>query len=62
MTLLNNLQMQPIDSDLPDDDDNAANDSISLDGDVDERELETFWNRVVEDVEHDPDWFTFTEE
>lgn len=65
MSILNNLQYQPIQSDLPDDADFNApstDDTISLSGDVDERELEQFWDHVVEDVEHDPDWFTFSEE
>ena len=29
---------------------------------IDEKELENYWEEVVEDLEKDPDWFTFADE
>lgn len=63
MPELNHLQFQHID----DDDDlpkahRGDDDRISLDDQIDEDELEHYWDEVVEDIHEDPDWFTFANE
>lgn len=62
MSLLNYLQFQEIDEedDIPKK--HRAQDEILLDDQIDEGSLEEFWEKVVEDVRKDPDWFTFAEE
>jgi hypothetical protein len=63
MTLLNYLQFQEIDSSTDDiADTHRVQDDISLDEQVDEDSLEKFWDQVVDDIHHDPDWFTFADE
>ena len=60
MSLLNYLQPQKID-------DNAdefyegrmVDDDIALDDQIDEASLENYWDKVVKDIENDPEWFTF---
>jgi len=64
MSLLNHLQFQPIDSssdDIPDEH-RPQNDDITLDGQVDDDSLENYWEKVVEDIHQDPDWFLFADE
>ena len=60
MSLLNYLQPQKID-DSADEfyDGRMIDDSIALDDQIDEASLEDFWNKVVKDIESDPEWFTF---
>lgn len=36
--------------------------AINLAQDLDSNDLVSFWDKVVKDVEHDPDWFDFTNE
>ena len=63
MSLLNYLQFQEIDSssdDIPDA--HKEQDDIMIDEPVDEGALESFWDKVVEDIHQDPDWFTFSDE
>jgi hypothetical protein len=63
MTLLNYLQFQEIDSSTDDiADTHRMQDDIMLDEQVDEDSLEKFWDQVVDDIHHDPDWFTFADE
>lgn len=38
------------------------NDAITLSENVNEDELTNFWQSVETDIEHDPEWFTFTED
>lgn len=67
MSLLQYLQLQPLE---PDDDgtssspldDYAQDDTIDLNNDVDEQELEQSWNNIVKDIEKDPEWFRFSDE
>lgn len=62
MSLLQFLQLQPVD---PDDDDSPLDDyahdeTIVLEEQPDEEEqLEAFWNHVSHDIETDPTWFQF---
>ena len=60
MSLLNFLQFQEIDS-SPDDipEEHRVQDDIFLDDALDEQSLEMFWDRVVQDIHNDPDWFSF---
>jgi len=36
--------------------------AITLEERPDEAELEAYWRSVENDIEHDPEWFHFTEE
>ncbi|MEI6053766.1 MAG: hypothetical protein WCQ49_00160 [Candidatus Saccharibacteria bacterium] len=60
MSLLNYLQPQKID-DLADEfyDHRLSDDNIELDDQIDEVSLENFWDKVVEDIHEDPEWFSF---
>lgn len=63
MSLLKYLQFQEIDSssdDIPDT--HRQQDDISLDESLDEGSLEQFWDKVVQDIRDDPDWFSFADE
>lgn len=62
MSLLNNLQLQAIDD--TDDDDISVGfspdgDDINLNEQIDENNLEQYWDKVVEDIHEDPTWFSF---
>ena len=63
MSLLNYLQFQKIDQ-LSDDasEGHYVQDDISLDEPVDEASLGEFWEKVVEDIHEDPEWFSFDSE
>ncbi len=63
MSLLNYLQFQeidPISDDIPAQ--HCSQDDIFLDDQIDDGSLESFWDKVVEDIHHDPDWFSFADE
>lgn len=65
MTLLNFIQFQPIDpaSDQDEiDEDHKIHQEIQLDEQLDDQDLEKYWESVVEDIHKDPEWFTFTNE
>lgn len=65
MSLLTYLQFQPIDPASDEDEIPEAHQvkqEISLDEQIDEEELETFWTKVVDDIQKDPEWFTFSDE
>ena len=60
MSLLNYLQPQKIDDNVDEFyDDRMADDKIDLNDQIDEASLENFWDKVVKDIEEDPEWFTF---
>lgn len=61
MSLLNYLQFQKIDESSDDlsDAQQLQDDNISLDEQIDEDDLEKFWEQVVADIHADPNWFTF---
>lgn len=60
MSLLNYLQPQKID-DSADEfyDGRMTDDRIELNDQIDEDSLERFWDKVVDDIHKDPDWFMF---
>jgi len=62
MSLLKYLQFQPIDrlNEIPDE--HKSQDDILLDEPVDETSLEQFWEKVVQDIHEDPEWFSFDNE
>lgn len=65
MSLLNYLQFQPIDPDSDKDEineDHQLHQEIDLKDDIDEANLEDFWNKVVADIHNDPEWFNFSDE
>lgn len=63
MSELDYLQLQPIGSSSDDiSDEHRKQDEIILKEEIDEDNLENYWNQVVEDIHEDPDWFTFTDE
>lgn len=63
MSLLNYLQLQEIDSDMDNSsDDRCQNDEISLNEPIDENSLESFWDKVDQDIQNDPEWFSFADE
>lgn len=61
-SLLNNLQLQPID-DLYDDvsDNHRVQDEIDLDEQLNDEDLTSFWSEVVTDLHQDPNWSTFNQ-
>lgn len=63
MSLLNYLQFQPIDA-SSENDDPSSNDQmrekINLEEQIDEPQLEAFWDQVVQDIHEDPEWFNFS--
>ena len=64
MSLLNFLQFQPIDpsSDQAEISSNHQQDQqIDLSDSVDEEALEAFWAEVEQDIQNDPEWFTFSD-
>jgi hypothetical protein len=63
MSLLDHLEFQKIDT-LSDDisSNHSQQDDIFLNDQIDEAELENFWAKVVDDIHHDPEWFSFTDE
>jgi hypothetical protein len=65
MSLLNYLQFQPIDPDSDKDEineDHQRHQEIDLKEDIDEANLEDFWNKVVSDIHNDPEWFNFSDD
>ena len=63
MSVLNYLQFQEIDplgDDIPDC--HRQQDDIILDEPFDEGSLENFWDKVVQDIHNDPEWFSFADE
>ena len=63
MSELNYLKFQKIDPSSDDiDDEHKHQDEIVLDDDIDEDNLESYWDQVVQDIHKDPSWFTFTDE
>lgn len=64
MSLLNFLQFQPIDSSSDEDEisvDHRIHKEIDLGEQIDEPELEAFWDKVVKDIHEDPEWFNFSD-
>jgi len=65
MSLLNYLQFQPIDSS----DDNSTelppehrmSEKLDLKENIDENELDAFWDEVEKDIHNDPEWFNFSD-
>jgi len=62
MSELNYLEFQRIDASSDDmSDSHRSQDNIIL-GDIDEKSLESYWEKVVQDIHQDPDWFTFSDD
>jgi hypothetical protein len=63
MSLLNYLQLQKIDASSDDISGwHRQQDDITLDDTLDEASLEQFWDKVVQDIHEDPEWFSFDNE
>jgi hypothetical protein len=68
MSLLQYLQLQPVDPDHDDDshvsdfDDYQKDETISLKEDINPAELEAEWTDIVDDLEKDPNWFSFDDD
>lgn len=64
MSLLNYLQFQKIDPSLDDTmpESHKEQDSIAIEEPFNEGDLESFWEKVVDDIHNDPDWFSFADE
>lgn len=63
MSLLNYLQFQKIDSSDDDITEKHSNiENILLDDQLDENSLEEFWDKVVQDIRDDPEWFVFADD
>ena len=65
MSLLTYLQFQPIDPSSDADEipaEHQQRQDIDLNEQIDEANLEAFWNHVVDDIHEDPEWFTFSDE
>jgi hypothetical protein len=64
MSLLKFLQFQPIDPASDQDeinDDHKIRQEIKLDEQLDDEDLEKYWDNVVKDIHEDPEWFTFSD-
>ncbi len=64
MSLLNFLQFQPIDPSSDQDEissNHQQDQQIDLSDSVDEEALEAFWAEVEQDIQNDPEWFTFSD-
>jgi len=65
MSILQYLQLQPVDPANDDDshtsalDDYQKDETISLKEDIDPEELQAEWTEIVDDLEKDPKWFHF---
>lgn len=65
MSLLNYLQFQPIDPSSDRDEitpEHQIMQEIDLNEQIDEGQLEQFWDQVEQDIEKDPEWFNFSNE
>jgi hypothetical protein len=65
MSLLKFLQFQPIDpaSDVDEiDEDHKIHQEIQLNEQLDDQDLEKYWEDVVKDIHKDPQWYTFSDE
>lgn len=67
MSILQYLQLQPVDpkndgSDDSDLDQYAQDETISLKDNIDAQALDKEWTDIVDDLEKDPDWFKFDDE
>jgi len=63
MSELNYLQFQEIDSSSDDmSDEHRYQDKIVLDDGIDENSLESYWEKVVQDIHQDSDWFSFSDD
>ncbi len=64
MSELNYLQFQPIDpaGDDISDAHSKKDDDITLNEQINEDELDNYWDQVVADIHQDPEWFTFADE
>lgn len=63
MSLFNLLRFQEIDSSkfyIPRR--NRDQDDLKLEDQIDEDSLEAFWDKVIADIDKDPDWFKFADE
>lgn len=65
MNFLNKQQLQPEEIDnisdkskLPSE---KNNDNFDLKEQIDENELDSFWENVEKDIQNDPEWFNFSE-
>lgn len=65
MSLLTNLQFQPIDPASDEDEippQHQPVQQIVLHEQIDEGQLEQFWDQVEHDIHEDPEWFSFSDE
>lgn len=65
MSLLKYLQFQPIDIESDSDEIDATHqpeEPIHLREEINEEDLDAFWDSVVADIHEDPEWFNFSEE
>ncbi|PIZ89376.1 MAG: hypothetical protein COX89_01910 [Candidatus Nealsonbacteria bacterium CG_4_10_14_0_2_um_filter_37_10] len=62
MSLLNFLDFQEIDPSYEDISENHQQDDIILDEQINEESLDNYWNKVIEDIHQDAEWFTFADE
>ena len=63
MSLLNFLQFQPIDSndDSEVSPEHRMSEKLDLKENIDESELDAFWDEVEKDIHNDPEWFNFSD-
>ena len=69
MSILNYLQLQPVEPPASDDDDTVSpldeyehDETIDLDADIDESVLDQEWEAVINDLKEDPDKLTFSDQ
>jgi hypothetical protein len=66
MSIFQYLQLQPVDpkddGTISDLDEYAQDETIDLNEDIDEQTLETEWQKVIEDLQTDPDKIEFSNE
>lgn len=64
MSIFNRLQLQEIDdlSSNKKGGSSQSEDEIRLDEQIDENSLDSYWDKVINDIHKDPEWFTFSDE
>lgn len=66
MNFIKNLELQPDEIETNNMEDKKLpsqknDDNFDLKEQIDENELDNFWNEVVKDIHNDPEWFNFSD-
>jgi hypothetical protein len=64
MSILRKLQFSPVENSQEEDvrlPSRKSDDNFDLHEQINESDLDDFWNNVEKDIQQDPEWFKFTE-